>query len=72
MKNEKKADSPCVCVCGQIPCTVKMKGKYMISCRDQGKCAMRSRWKSSEQAAVADWNNAVKAYRFEKEEHGRK
>lgn len=70
MKNVKEKIDPCVCVCGQVPVIVKIKGKYMLSCLDQDKCAMRSRWKTNEQAAVDDWNNAIKSARHEKEEHG--
>lgn len=54
-----------MCVCGRRPCTVKHKGRYMLSCPDQGKCAMRSLWKGTEQEAIKSWNNEVQATRYE-------
>ena len=57
----------CVCVCGRRPCVVKMRSKYMLSCPATTVCAMRSRWASNEQAAIIDWNTAVKAARIRKD-----
>jgi hypothetical protein len=38
----------------------------MISCIDQGNCAMRSRWKGNELEAVKDWNTEVKAAKYQR------
>lgn len=54
------------CICGRRPCSVKHKGRYMITCPAQDKCAMRSRWKGSEQEAVKDWNVAVNAAQYQR------
>lgn len=48
-----------MCVCGAEPCIVKCKSRYMVSCRRQHTCAVRSRWASTEQGAIKDWNIAV-------------
>ena len=65
-KSEQEKAEPARCICGRKPCTVKHKGRHMVSCTAQDKCAMRSRWKSSEQEAVKDWNTAVNAARFQR------
>ena len=63
-KQEKEAAG--VCVCGRQPCVIKMRSKYMLSCPATTVCAMRSRWASNEQAAIIDWNTAVKSARQER------
>jgi hypothetical protein len=68
-RNKRKRPLVCVCVCGRRPCTVKMSSKYMLSCPATTKCAMRSRWASNEQAAIIDWNTAVKSARQERKKN---
>ena len=58
-KEEKKPETPRVCVCGRTPCTVKHKSKYLLACPDSLTCSVRSRWASTEQAAITSWNAAV-------------
>lgn len=55
-KEKKEPATPCVCVCGRVPCIVKHKSKRMVACPDSMACSMRSRWASTEQAAINDWN----------------
>lgn len=54
-----------MCVCGKMPCTVKMRSKWMLACPDHLHCAMRSRWLSTEQAAITDWNTTIQSARAE-------
>lgn len=56
---QKKAEekvAPRVCVCGKKPVIVKHKGRYMATCPDTTRCAMRTGWRSNEQQAIKDWN----------------
>lgn len=53
-------------MCGHRPCTVKHKSKYLLACPDSMACTMRSRWKSNEQDAIKDWNDAVRSARYER------
>lgn len=55
-KQKKEPAVPAVCVCGRTPCIVKHKSKRMVACPDSMVCSMRSRWASTEQAAIIDWN----------------
>lgn len=64
-KEKQEPETPCVCVCGRTPCTVKHKTKHMLACPDLMACAMRSRWASTEQAAIVDWNTTVKSAKQE-------
>ena len=65
MADKQEKEKPALCVCGRAAVTVRYRGKKMLSCPAQDKCAMRSRWCSNEQAAVTDWNNTVLAARQE-------
>ena len=56
-KSKEEKEAPRVCVCGSNPVTVKYKRKYMVTCPDTIRCAARSRWHTSEQAAIKEWNN---------------
>lgn len=57
-KSKEEKEAPlCVCVCGKNPVTVKYNRKYMVSCPDTIRCAARSRWHTSEAAAIKEWNN---------------
>ena len=66
MANKQEKLEAVRCICGRQPCSVKHKGRYMVTCPAQDKCSMRSRWKGSEQEAVKDWNTAVNAARFQR------
>lgn len=57
-------ETPVLCVCGRAAITVRYRGKKMLSCPAQDKCAMRSRWCSNERDAIHDWNNTVQAARY--------
>lgn len=57
-KNEEKA-TPRVCVCGKKPVIVKHHARYMATCPDTTKCALRTRWTPNEQQAIKDWNVEV-------------
>lgn len=65
-QNKQEKEEAVRCICGRQPCSVKHKGRYMVSCTAQDKCAMRSRWKGSEQEAIKDWNVEVSAARFQR------
>ncbi len=65
-QNKQEKAEAVRCICGRQPCTVKHKGRHMVTCPAQDKCAMRSRWKSSEQEAIKDWNVAVNAARYQR------
>ena len=66
MANKQEKETALRCICGREPCTVKHKSRYMLSCPAQNKCAMRSRWKGTEEAAVKDWNDTVRAARYQR------
>lgn len=63
---EEKPEVPRVCVCGREPCTVKHKGRYMLSCPVPIECAVRSRWAKTEQAAIKDWNAKIESAKYER------
>lgn len=65
-KSEEVKETPRVCVCGAEPCIVKCKSRYMVSCRRQHTCAMRSRWASTEQGAIKDWNTTIENERHKR------
>lgn len=65
-KTNQEKETALRCICGRVPCTVKHRSRYMLSCPAQNICAMRSRWKGTEQDAVKDWNNAVQAARHQR------
>ena len=65
-KEKKEPERPCVCVCGRTPCVTKYKARYMASCTDPMRCAMRTGWVSTEQQAINNWNTAVKCARLER------
>lgn len=65
-KTDQEKETALRCICGRDPCTVKHRSRYMLSCPAQNKCAMRSRWKGTEQDAVKDWNNTVQDARHQK------
>lgn len=71
-KPEKEPAAPAVCVCGRKPCIVKHKSKHMVACPDSIICSMRSRWASTEQAAIADWNIQVESAKQEAKRGSRK
>lgn len=53
-----------MCVCGQLPVTVKHKSRYMLACPDSMNCAIRGQWETNEQAAIKSWNVAVQSARL--------
>lgn len=63
---EEKVVLPRVCVCGREPCMVKHKGRYMMACPTITDCAMRSRWATTEQAAIKDWNARIESVKYER------
>lgn len=65
-KEEKVAEVPRVCVCGREPCMVKHKSKYMLACPVLTECAMRSRWATTEQAAIKAWNVEIESAKHER------
>lgn len=64
-KPKKKKAAPCVC--GRAPCMVEHKARYMYACPDMLACSMRGLWKSTEQAAVHEWNTTVSIAKQERE-----
>lgn len=56
-----------MCVCGQVPVTVKHKSRYMLACPDSMNCTIRGQWETTEQAAIKNWNTAIQAARHTKE-----
>lgn len=59
-KAEKKEKPSAVyCICGAEPCYVKTRQGKMVCCPNTLVCAMRSRWQSSLDAAIIDWNTAI-------------
>lgn len=62
-KSEDKA-APRVCVCGKKPVIVKSKGRYMATCPDTTRCAMRTGWRSNEQQAIKDWNVEIMSKKY--------
>lgn len=65
-KPKKEKETPVPCICGGAACTVKYGRRHMLTCPNTATCSMRSRWFSSEQEAVIDWNNTVKTARQER------
>ena len=67
MKTDKQEPEVpvCVCVCGQLPCTVKHKSRYLVACPDACACSMRGEWKTTEQAAIKSWNTVVESARHQ-------
>lgn len=61
--SEQEKEAPGVCVCGQVPCTVKHKSRWLVACPDAVACSMRGQWKSTEQAAIKSWNTATESAR---------
>lgn len=66
MAGKQEKEQALRCICGRVPCTVKHKSRYMLSCPAQNACAMRSRWKGSEELAIKDWNDAVRAAQYQR------
>lgn len=63
-KVERKKPVPKPCVCGRGGITVHMRGSgVMMSCPNPVRCAAgpRTRWCSSEEAAVEEWNGLVRS-----------
>lgn len=64
-KTEKKTKpTPKRCVCGLEAVIVKNRGKKMVSCPDPMNCRanLRSMWKSTEEAAIVEWNGIVDSF----------
>ena len=61
---EKEKPKPKRCVCGLEAITVKSKGKKLISCPDPMNCRanLRTMWKTTEDAAITEWNGLVDAF----------
>lgn len=62
----KDKETPRPCVCGAAPCSVKYKGKRMISCPNTLVCGLRGAWKKTEDEAVSSWNIEIQRARKEK------
>lgn len=60
---KKPKEKAVACVCGQLPCTVKHKSKYLLACPDGLHCAIRGLWCTNEQEAIKSWNDAVQTAR---------
>lgn len=61
MAQRKPKEEPEVpCVCGRNPCTVKIRGKIMLSCPAPASCGARSLWATNEQQAIKSWNTEIK------------
>lgn len=59
-KGEKKEKPvPVKCVCGADAAYVKARQGKMVCCPNVLFCAKRSRWHSSLNAAIVDWNTVV-------------
>ena len=59
---QKEKAIPLVCKCGKSPCVVKLKGGYIVSCKDPEKCTGNF-WtyrKPTEDAAVKAWNDLIR------------
>lgn len=72
-KTEKKEKpKPKRCVCGSEAIIVKNRGKKMVSCPDPLNCRanLRSMWKSSQDAAIAEWNGIVDSFYSEHRNKG--
>ena len=65
-KAKQEKETPSVCVCGNLPVTVKCRTGYILACPDLRHCSVRSRWTKQEQAAIHEWNVAVKEARRER------
>lgn len=71
MANKQEKEVAGVCVCGQMPCTVKHKSRYLVACPDSMACSIRGQWKTTEEAAIKSWNLAVQSARHERRKNGR-
>lgn len=65
-KELKEKITPKTCVCGQTPCLVKHKSKFMYCCPDTMRCSTRGLWYKKEQEAVKGWNTAVDEAEYRK------
>lgn len=55
-KEPKEKIAPRTCVCGETACIVKHKSKIMACCPNSTRCAMRTSWYTTEDAAIKSWN----------------
>lgn len=61
-KDPKEKPVPLLCKCRREPAVVKLKGGYIVSCRDPVNC-VGNFWtyrKSTEDAAIKAWNNLIR------------
>lgn len=62
----KKKETPKLCICGRPAVTVKGRGGKMITCPDPMHCKanLRTRWRSHEETAIAEWNNLISEFEY--------
>jgi hypothetical protein len=61
-KKVEEKPVPIRCKCGLYPCIVKLKGGYVVSCRDPVNCVgnFMTYKKSTEDGAVLAWNDLIR------------
>lgn len=63
-KVKKEKPVPVCCICGKQGVTVRSRAKKMVSCPDPVNCVgnFRTKWNSSEDAAIVEWNTLISSY----------
>lgn len=60
-QKKKEAPTPSLCRCGLEPCVVKVKGGYVVSCRDPVRCVgnFLTYRRSTVSKEIEEWNNLI-------------